>query len=65
MKLKDFLKQFDGMDQELPVCLSDWTEADDLDSEEQAEKVKLKKSIFYIGGNNGLVAEGEYIVIGE
>lgn len=41
MKLRDFLKLFEGMDPELPVCLADWADSGETPSEWPATEVQV------------------------
>lgn len=68
MKLKDFLKQFDGMDPELPVCVSDWQEGYLHPSETQAEIVEVVQEAAYTAKgqeHNRATTTGRFIQIGE
>lgn len=73
MKLRDFLKLFEGMDPELPVCVADWRGPDtsfhwsDPPQEDQAEAVCIVKGREYrpTGSDRLASVRGTFIQIGD
>jgi hypothetical protein len=65
MKLRDFLKLFDDMDGDLPVCLADWSECYRAPHEDVAEWVEIAETEYMNADEPPHNRSGKIIVIGQ